>query len=192
MAQARLTLISILMMISTISTASPEQAVDSFHLALVKAMQADSAITRKTIIDEAIGNYFNVQTIARISLGRNWRTLDSEKQSAYIALMTELISSSYTSRFNDYDGQTFVIVESSSIASNRTRVKSVLNTNSEVVNLDYQLLTRNDTWRIYDIVANGVSDLSLKRSNYAALFASGGLEAVIADIRDSINKNQEI
>ena len=106
--------------------------------------------------------------------------------------MTELISSSYTSRFNDYDGQTFVIVESSSIASNRTRVKSVLNTNSEVVNLDYQLLTRDDTWRIYDIVANGVSDLSLKRSNYAALFASGGLEAVIADIRDSINKNQEI
>ena len=192
MAQARLTLISILLMISTISTASPEQAVDSFHLALVKAMQADSAVTRKTIIDEAIGNYFNVQTIARISLGRNWRTLDSEKQSAYIALMTELISSSYTSRFNDYDGQTFVIVESSSIASNRTRVKSVLNTNSEVVNLDYQLLTRNDTWRIYDIVANGVSDLSLKRSNYAALFASGGLEAVIADIRDSINKNQEI
>ena len=192
MAQARLTLISILLMISMISTASPEQAVDSFHLALVKAMQADSAVTRKTIIDEAIGNYFNVQTIARISLGRNWRTLDSEKQSAYIALMTELISSSYTSRFNDYDGQTFVIVESSSIASNRTRVKSVLNTNSEVVNLDYQLLTRDDTWRIYDIVANGVSDLSLKRSNYAALFASGGLEAVIADIRDSINKNQEI
>lgn len=192
MAQARLTLISILLMISTISTASPEQTVDSFHLALVKAMQADSALTRKTIIDEAIGNYFNVQTIARISLGRNWRTLDSEKQSAYIALMTELISSSYTSRFNNYDGQTFVIVESSSIASNRTRVKSVLNTNSEVVNLDYQLLTRNDTWRIYDIVANGVSDLSLKRSNYAALFASGGLEAVIADIRDSINKNQEI
>lgn len=192
MAQARLTLISILLMISTISTASPEQAVDSFHLALVNAMQADSAVTRKTIIDEAIGKYFNVQTIARISLGRNWRTLDSEKQSAYIALMTELISSSYTSRFNDYDGQTFVIVESSSIASNRTRVKSVLNTNSEVVNLDYQLLTRDDTWRIYDIVANGVSDLSLKRSNYAALFASGGLEAVIADIRDSINKNQEI
>ncbi len=192
MAQARLTLISILLMISTISTASPEQAVDSFHLALVKAMQADSAVTRKTIIDEAIGNYFNVQTIARISLGRNWRTLDSQKQSAYIALMTELISSSYTSRFNDYDGQTFVIVESSSIASNRTRVKSVLNTSSEVVNLDYQLLTRDDTWRIYDIVANGVSDLSLKRSNYAALFASGGLEAVIADIRDSINKNQEI
>ena len=192
MAQARLTLISILLMISTISTASPEQAVDSFHLALVNAMQADSAVTRKTIIDKAIDKYFNVQTIARISLGRNWRTLDSEKQSAYIALMTELISSSYTSRFNDYDGQTFVIVESSSIASNRTRVKSVLNTNSEVVNLDYQLLTRDDTWRIYDIVANGVSDLSLKRSNYAALFASGGLEAVIADIRDSINKNQEI
>ena len=192
MAQARLTLISILLMISTISTASPEQTVDSFHLALVKSMQVDSALTLKTIIDEAIGNHFNVQTIARISLGRNWRTLDSEKQSAYIALMTELISSSYTSRFNNYDGQTFVIVESSSIASNRTRVKSVLNTNSEVVNLDYQLLTRNDTWRIYDIVANGVSDLSLKRSNYAALFASGGLEAVIADIRDSINKNQEI
>ena len=108
-----------------------------------------------------------------------------------MALMEKLISTTYASRFNKFDNQTFAFVSSSPIASNRTRVKSILNTKSEIVNLDYQLLFSQETWRIYDVVANGVSDLSLKRSNYAALFANGGLDAVTADITASINKNQE-
>ena len=178
-------------LLTEVTLASPERVVESFHQALISAMQAETDETRKSILDDAINNHFKVHTIARISLGRNWRTLKSDEQSDYMALMEKLISTTYASRFNKFDNQTFAFVSSSPIASNRTRVKSILNTKSEIVNLDYQLLFSQETWRIYDVVANGVSDLSLKRSNYAALFANGGLDAVTADITASINKNQE-
>ena len=179
------------LLLAEVTVASPEQVVESFHKALISAMQATTDETRRAIVDEAINSYFQVHTIARISLGRNWRTLQSDEQSDYMALMEELISTTYASRFDKFDNQTFTIMSSSPIASNRARVKSILNTKSEVVNLDYQLQFSEESWRIYDIVANGVSDLSLKRSNYAALFADGGLDAITADIRASIKKNQE-
>jgi len=179
------------LLLAEVTVASPEQVVESFHKVLISAMQATTDETRRDIVDEAINNHFQIHTIARISLGRNWRTLQSDEQSDYMALMEELISTTYASRFDKFDNQTFTIMSSSPIASNRARVKSILNTKSEVVNLDYQLQFSEESWRIYDIVANGVSDLSLKRSNYAALFADGGLDAITADIRASIKKNQE-
>ena len=179
------------LLLAEVTLASPEQVVESFHKVLISAMQATTDETRRAIVDEAINSYFQVHTIARISLGRNWRTLQSDEQSDYMALMEELISTTYASRFDKFDNQTFTIMSSSPIASNRARVKSILDTKSEVVNLDYQLQFSEESWRIYDIVANGVSDLSLKRSNYAALFADGGLDAITADIRASIKKNQE-
>ena len=179
------------LLLAEVTVASPEQVVESFHKVLISAMQATTDETRRAIVDEAINSHFQVHTIARISLGRNWRTLQSDKQSDYMTLMEELISTTYASRFAKFDNQTFTVTSSSPIASNRARVKSILNTKSELVNLDYQLQFSEESWRIYDIVANGVSDLSLKRSNYAALFADGGLDAITADIRASIKKNQE-
>ena len=184
-------LLVLTILLAEVTMASPEQVVESFHQALIAAMQAETDEKRSSIVDNAINSHFQIHTIARISLGRNWRTLQRHEQAEYMTLMEELISTTYASRFNKFDNQTFAVVSSKPITSDRKRVNSILNTKSEVVNLDYQLQFSEESWRIYDIVANGVSDLSLKRSNYAALFADGGLDAVSADIRTSINKNRE-
>ena len=99
------------------------------------------------------------------------------------------MSSTYASRFKEDNGQVFSITATETIATNRVRVKSILETSTETVTLDYQLQQEDGTWRIYDIVANGVSDLSLKRSNYSAMFKKGGLESVRQEISSNIAAN---
>ena len=99
------------------------------------------------------------------------------------------MSSTYASRFKEDNGQVFSITATEPIATNRKRVKSILETSTETVSLDYQLQQEDGTWRIYDIVANGVSDLSLKRSNYSAMFKKGGLESVRQEISSNIAAN---
>ena len=187
----RLALFCIILASAGTSKASPDQVVESFHQALLEAMQAGSIEGRKKIILNAVTKHFHTETIARISLGRNWRALEPQEQAGYVSLMQELIMSTYVSRFNTFNNQKFSVLTQAAITSNRTRVKSVLNTESETVNLDYQLINHKESWLIYDIVANGVSDLSLKRSNYVSLFTKGGLEAVRTDIRNTIIKNQD-
>lgn len=173
-----------------LAEADPAEVVNAFHEALISAMKAPDYESRLAIVGPAVEANFQVHTISRISLGRNWSTLSEEKKADFQAIITELITSTYSSRFNNYDGQVFAIIGSEDMKRERKRVKSTLTTKNETVTLDYQLQQVDDGWRIYDIVANGVSDLSLKRSNYDALYKSGGLDAVTAEISQNIADNQ--
>jgi len=173
-----------------LAEADPVEVVNAFHEALTCAMKAPDYESRLAIVGPAVEAHFQVHTISRISLGRNWATLSEQQQAGFQASIKELITTTYSSRFNNYDGQVFAIVGSEDMKRERKRVKSTLTTKNETVTLDYQLQQVDDGWRIYDIVANGVSDLSLKRSNYGALYKSGGLDAVTAEISQNIADNQ--
>jgi phospholipid transport system substrate-binding protein len=45
-------------------------------------------------------------------------------------------------------------------------------------------------WKIFDVVANGVSDLSLKRATYSTTFKSSGVNGVIEEIKQTIQNNK--
>jgi phospholipid transport system substrate-binding protein len=152
-------------------------------------MKSSSYEQRLSVVEPAVTDHFQIHTIARISLGRHWRSLNAEDQARFQALLKDLVSSTYASRFKEDNGQVFSITTTETIATNRNRVKSILETSTETVTLDYQLQQEDGTWRIYDIVANGVSDLSLKRSNYSAMFKKGGLESVRQEISSNIAAN---
>jgi len=152
-------------------------------------MKSSSYEQRLSVVEPAVADHFQIHTIARISLGRYWRSLNAEEQSGMQRLLEELVSSTYASRFKDDKGQVFSITATEPIATNRKRVRSILETSTETVPLDYQLQQEDGTWRIYDIVASGVSDLSLKRSNYSAMFKKGGLESVRQEILSNIAAN---
>ena len=184
-------LICLVFFLPAITLAGPEDTVEKFHAALTEAMQSGNYDNRLVVIQRAVDTCFQVHTISRISLGRNWRQLDSSQQGEYEGLIKALVTSTYAARFKEYNGQVFHIDSTAAITKNRHRVKSTLATRTETVSLDYQLQQIDEEWRIYDIIANGVSDLSLKRSNYASLYADGGLNAVTEDIKASIRKNQD-
>jgi phospholipid transport system substrate-binding protein len=55
------------------------------------------------------------------------------------------------------------------------------------------LLQQDETgWRIVNIIADGVSDLALKRAEYQRVFASGGLDGLLAELNaqtENLRKN---
>ena len=57
------------------------------------------------------------------------------------------------------------------------------------VSMEY-LLQKNaqGDWRIINIVADGVSDLALKRAEYQRVFASGGIEGLIAELEQQTHR----
>ncbi|MYE87289.1 MAG: ABC transporter substrate-binding protein, partial [Gammaproteobacteria bacterium] len=76
----------------------------------------------------------------------------------------------------------FVQVETVA-ASTGPVVKTVLNrTNDEPVNLDYYFRSG----KAFNVVADGVSDLSLRRADYAGIIRAAGYDGLVADIEASI------
>lgn len=56
----------------------------------------------------------------------------------------------------------------------------------EKVALDYQLRRKKEPWRIVNAIANGVSDLALKRVEYSPLVHLRGFSALVARLREKL------
>lgn len=159
-----------------------EAKVDRFHAALVAAMQAGGFGERLALLEPAVAEFFDVATVARISVGASWRGLSEERRAAFVELLERLILATYADRFDSYSGQRFVRLEVAA-ASTGTVVKSQLQRASgEPVNLDYYF--RGE--RVFNVVADGVSDLSLRRVDYASIIRSQGFDALIEHVQADI------
>ena len=170
----------------------PEKTVADFHDSLTQVLKEKSYESKLSLLLPSVPKLFAVETIARISVGkRAWTLLDENEKQSFRMLTKDLIASTYAARFKEYRNQRFKIVESRSLPKNRQAVKTQLFSGEAVVSLEYHLQNKDSAWQIYDIVANGVSDLSLKRSAYGKTLSENGFSGLIENISEEIKKNAQ-
>ncbi len=58
----------------------------------------------------------------------------------------------------------------------------------ERIPLNYMLRKSNGEWRIVNVVAQGVSDLSLKRAEYTAVIDSEGFDSLVTRLRGKVDE----
>lgn len=171
-----------------LAAASGRDVVEGFHGALIETMRLGADYpTRVDRLGPAVDAAFDVPTIAKVSLGATWRTLAAAQREQFVALLRDLVVSTYANRFVRDSGQAFETLSEASPRPGRTLVKTrLVRRTGEPVTLDYYLTNE----RIYDIVADGVSDLSLRRADYAAIVEREGFEGLLAEIRTTIAKHR--
>jgi phospholipid transport system substrate-binding protein len=100
---------------------------------------------------------------------------------------TELTLATYASRFDGYSGERFQQMEITPMSRGRMLVRTeMVRPGKDTVQLDYVLQEENGKWLIVNVVANGVSDLSLKRADYGSILKSQGFDSLIARLRTQI------
>ena len=162
---------------------TPSEKIDHFHNTLMDVMgMPDDLETRLTKLTPEIAALFDIKTISRISLGRTWRTLSPTNQETFMELLKELITTTYAARFDTYNGQKFRNI-SSQPARNGIMVKTEIErSNGERIQLDYYF---RDAFA-YNVVADGVSDLSLRRADYNAIIKKEGFDSLLSHIEKNI------
>ena len=102
-------------------------------------------------------------------------------------LLTRLSAVTYVSRFDTYDRERFESVETRPARGGRTLVRTRLLNGSEVsATFDYLLESTDRGWRIVNVVANGVSDLSLKRAEYGSIISKEGVVELLERIERQV------
>ena len=170
----------------------PVIQVENLHNSLIMVMKSKREYgERETFLTPVIENLFDTDTISRIALGSHWKTLAEADRILVTSRMLRLIISNYASRFKQFSGEEFATVSNKRISANRHLVKATLKTSrGETITLDYFLLESDSGWKIYDITANGVSDLALKRASYNESYRESGLAGVISEIDRQIGENK--
>ena len=166
--------------------------VDNLHAALLDIMQNAKSLGyggRRDRIAPVVEASFNLSFITRFTLGRYWVDLSSEQQDIMVDALVRLTIANYASRFNGYSGERFETISNKPARKGRELVRTVLEVNNDPadnVSLDYLLQETAGNWRIVNVVANGVSDLSLKRADYGAVIKSQGFDNLLERLNDQI------
>ena len=186
--------LSVLCLLSFVSPAwaapEPDAVVGNFHAALTDAMEHGEALACKGRIDKlqpTVVTTFDIPFLASHILRRRWETMSAQQRTDFTATLQELIVVTYASNFSHNSGVKFATVETRDLAGGRRQVRARLTpAHDEPVTLDYFLQQKDGAWRVINVIANGVSDLALRSSQYDKIFAQSGFDGLMAKLRKQI------
>ena len=168
--------------------------VNQLHDALINIMKsADSSSfeDRYRLIENVITEKFNTPLISRVILSRYWKSLDEKAQTNFIALFNRLTISTYVSRFDSFDNESFKYLAIEPMKKDRFLVKTELvRTDDDPVSFNYIVQSDDGIWKIISVIADGINDLSLKRAEYSSVIKDKGFDALIDSIKGKISDLQ--
>jgi phospholipid transport system substrate-binding protein len=160
--------------------------VERLQTALLKSMRAGSRVSladRYRDLEPVIEEVFDLPLITRLCIGPPWAKFSPEQQQVSLAAFRRLTIASYAFNFREFDGEKFEIED---IVAHRGVYKVVqahlIAPHDTPANLTYQMHEAGGVWKIVDVYYDGVSELTMRRSDFAAALASGGVPVLIAHL----------
>ncbi len=134
------------------------------------------------VVNDIILPRFDRRYAAQLVLGRNWRSASSEQRSAFIDAFYANLLRRYAEGALEFDEDKIEILpfrgdESKGRVMVKTRVTL---DDGTVVPVDYGLSNRNGSWKVFDVVIEGISYVRNFRAELASEIQASSLDAVIS------------
>ncbi len=170
----------------------PAQVVEGLHSVLIKAMKAGSQAGfkgRYDLIQPVVEHDFDFHFIGDMVLGQDWSKLTPAEQKQFVQTLRHYTIANYASQFDSYGGEHFTDAK---VSDYRQGIKLVhtqlVDSTGKHHDFVYMLHQTGGKWRVINVIADGVSDLSLKRSQYQSVFENQGFATLIQKIQGQIKK----
>lgn len=177
------------LMHGAVAADGPSAVVADLHGSLLTVMKDAAQLGyqgRVETLTPVLDRTFDFQTIGRVVTGRHWKGFAEDQRERFIATFARLSAATYADNFDSYAGEAFETL-SEEIKKGAALVKTqIVKSDGKTVSLNYVLNQRDEKWRIVNVIAEGVSDLALKRSEYGAVIGKEGLDALIAKLNAKI------
>jgi phospholipid transport system substrate-binding protein len=178
-----------LLMGAAAAVAAPDPAaaqVESLDNALLDAMKSGATVSiaeRSRKLAPVIESVFDLRAMTAFAVGPAWAGFSADQQQAVIAAFTRLTIASYASNFHSFGGERFEIDPTVIARGTERIVQTHLRSPQKApVSLVYRMHQADGSWKIIDVYYGAVSQLSIRRSDFAASIGSGGASELITHL----------
>ena len=154
------------------SAAGPRDAVEAAvarFMTIVQNGQTGGAVAaeRNAEIREIVREMFDFDEISKRALSRHWQALQSDEQAEFVPLFRDLLERAYLTQVESVGGEQIVFLGESIDAGGSATVRSkVVTRHGSEIPLDYRMHVLDGTWRIYDVIVQGVSFIASYRTQF--------------------------
>ena len=177
--------------LAVVTRASNEDAETALRAAvdqvLTVAQKAKSGSSMADQITPVLLRYVCFESMTRRAVGPGWRQFTPEQKAEATKLFTKLIIRSYSEKFTPGEQPDTKYLKSSSPGAGKVEIPTITVYKGSRYNVTYRMEDRGK-WMVTDILAEGVSLVANYRAQFDALVKKGGAGAVIASLKQSVER----
>jgi phospholipid transport system substrate-binding protein len=164
--------------------------------AKVLAILSDQALSDRQKFDalvELLDGPIDLDLVARLILGRHWRTADAAEREEYLALFREYALANLASKLHLYRGQSFEVTGARVVSDQDALVTSRILSNGEPpLQVDWRLRGRDGSPPVtIDLIVEGVSLIVTLRSEFGSVIERQGFDGLLAELRERITQTRQ-
>ena len=173
--------------INSIAALGPEDLVRKTAEDVLFAIKADEEIQKGDkekiykLAEEKILPNFDFERVARLVLGRAWRSASDEQKKEFIVQFRTLLLKTYAVALSKYKNQTIEfkptrMSDTDEIVIVKTEITQ---SGGQPIRVNYALSKNSGKWLVFDIVIEGVSLVTNYRSQFSSEIKRNGMDTLI-------------
>jgi len=183
----KLLFLAVFFSINSIAALGPEDLVRKTAEDVLFAINADQEIQKGNkekiykLAEEKILPNFDFERVARLVLGRAWRSASEEQKKGFIIEFRTLLLKTYAVALSKYKDQK-IKFKPTRISEENTIVvvkSEITQSGAQPIRVNYALSKDTGKWLVFDIVIEGVSLVTNYRSQFSSEIKRNGMDTLI-------------
>lgn len=171
---------------------TPEELIKQTTEQVLAALEENAALIEEDpekiqeMVGEIVLPHFDFVLMSQLVLARHWREADSEQQKRFVREFRQLLIRTYGTSLSHYSGQKVEFLPSKPDPNPKRATVRTLIRQSEgsPIPVNYQLRQTGDSWKVFDVVIEGISLVQNYRSSFAAEIQQSGLDGLIERVHE--------
>ena len=141
---------------------------------------------KKTKIRSLAHEMFAFTELSRRTLAINWKKLNAAQQKEFVSLYTSLLEETYADKILSYTNEKVVYSKEIPLSQKTVEVQTIIVTKKGDVPIFYRVIKRDDEWKVYDVVIEGVSLINNYRAQFGDILENNSPEVLLRDLRKKV------
>ncbi len=183
----KLFFLAVFFSLNSFAALGPEELVKKTAEDVIFAIKADQEIQKGNkekiykLAEEKILPNFDFEKVARLVLGRAWRSASKEQKKGFIVEFRTLLLKTYAVALSKYKDQKIEFKPTRMSEEDEiVIVKSeIIQSGTQPIRVNYALSKSSGKWLVFDIVIEGVSLVTNYRSQFSSEIRRNGMDTLI-------------
>jgi phospholipid transport system substrate-binding protein len=147
-----------------------------------------SSAEKHRLVKEIVDPHFDYREMAKRSLGATWGTLSAGQRDEFVRLFADLLEASYSDKIQKYAQRVKIDYTGEIPQGDYAEVRTVVVRPNDRIPLNYRLLQEDGTWKVYDVVIEGVSLVSNYRSQFRRIIHESSYAELVRRLRTKVSE----
>jgi len=139
-------------------------------------------------IAAAAEKLFDFVELSKRTLGLNWNKFTPDQRKEFVELFKTILKDAYVQRITAYTNEQVNFDKEVPLSETTVEVQSVILTKSGQVPIYYRVMKKDNEWKVYDVVIEGVSLISNYRTQFREILGNNPPEKLLETLRKKVGK----